>query len=191
MTNLPRCSECGGEVQLLAKSGRARMLFRDIIVSIPDNFKVPTCAKCSEEFMIPEVSIYLDCELQSSLGERCPTPVDKQLEYLRTLPKGWYDSTSSAFEPEALSWLSKLLMVLVEALKLPQPYIYPTPEGLVRIEWPGKNCEIITTFNLHLRTVNALAVRLDSNKMYGISVLLTGADGEAKLRQFLIDHWKI
>ena len=57
---LPRCAECGGTVVFLAKPGRTREYRRGVALPIPDAFEIPTCSKCGEEYMIPEVSEELD-----------------------------------------------------------------------------------------------------------------------------------
>jgi DNA-directed RNA polymerase subunit RPC12/RpoP len=56
----PRCPECGGKVEFKAISGRMREYRKGIMLSIPDDFPIPTCSKCGEEMMIPEVSCELD-----------------------------------------------------------------------------------------------------------------------------------
>lgn len=57
---LPRCSECGGPVKLLCEPGRTREYKRGVFFKIPHDFEIPTCIKCGEEFMIPEISEKLD-----------------------------------------------------------------------------------------------------------------------------------
>jgi hypothetical protein len=61
---LPRCSECGGPVKLTARIGRTREYRRGVALPIPDDFEIPTCTRCGEEFMIPEVSEPLDALLE-------------------------------------------------------------------------------------------------------------------------------
>jgi transcriptional regulator with XRE-family HTH domain len=69
-TQLPRCSECGGKVQLLAKPGRTREYRRGVVLPIPDDFETPICTSCGEEFMIPEVSERLDALLEEEFLAR-------------------------------------------------------------------------------------------------------------------------
>ena len=61
---LPRCSECGGAVKLIARSGRTREYRRGVALPIPDDFEIPTCTRCGEEFMTPEISEPLDLLLE-------------------------------------------------------------------------------------------------------------------------------
>lgn len=67
---LPSCSECSGEILLLAKSGRTREYRRGIILPIPEHIEIPTCNDCGEEFMIPEVSEVLDPILHTEFLNR-------------------------------------------------------------------------------------------------------------------------
>lgn len=61
--SLYRCVECGGDVEMVAKSGRTREMLRGVHVPIPDDFKIPTCTRCGEEFMSLDVSEPLDALL--------------------------------------------------------------------------------------------------------------------------------
>jgi DNA-directed RNA polymerase subunit RPC12/RpoP len=63
-TRFPRCSECGGEVRLMERLGRVREVVRGTRLSIPDNFAIPTCVRCGEEFSL-DVSEKLDAVLAS------------------------------------------------------------------------------------------------------------------------------
>jgi hypothetical protein len=72
---LPRCSECGGQVKLIAAPGRTRLMKRGLIAPIPATFAIPTCVMCGEEYMIPEVSDVLD----EMLMERAPSEQERTL----------------------------------------------------------------------------------------------------------------
>jgi len=58
--NFPRCSECGGTVELRSAPGRTREYRRGVFLEIPEDFGIPTCMLCGEEMMVPEVSDRLD-----------------------------------------------------------------------------------------------------------------------------------
>jgi hypothetical protein len=51
-------------VRLLAGQGRTREYKRGVRMQIPDDFLLPTCAKCGETFWIPEISNVLDAILE-------------------------------------------------------------------------------------------------------------------------------
>ena len=136
--------------------------------------------------MASDVSLAEEGEEQTRPG--CPTPVDAQIESLGALPGGWYDETSTAYDPSSLAWLGKLLLGLLDGFQLPRPYVYPTPEGLARAEWSGASWEIVSSFNLRARSVEVMAARTDSDEMHEITVPLSEPGGESKLGRFLTEH---
>ena len=54
------CIECGGSVQLRSGMGRTRECVRGVKSKIPDDFLLPTCGRCGETYMSPEISSVLD-----------------------------------------------------------------------------------------------------------------------------------
>lgn len=63
-----------------------------------------------------------------------PNDVGARLEELRQLKKGWLDGKGKAMDPKDLDWLEQKFNALYPE-GLPTPYIYPTPEGGVSLEW--------------------------------------------------------
>jgi hypothetical protein len=61
----PRCPECGGDVEMIAREGRTREIERGIHVAIPSDVKIPTCTLCGEEMMSLDVSEPLDEALRT------------------------------------------------------------------------------------------------------------------------------
>jgi hypothetical protein len=133
-----------------------------------------------------DVSLAEEGDEQTRPG--CPTPVDTQVESLKALAPGWYDETSPAYEPANLDWLAKLLLGVLDGFQLPRPYIYPTPEGLARAEWPGTRWEVISNFDLATRHAEVVAVRVDSEETHEVTVPLTDPGAESKLGRFLQEH---
>jgi len=72
VSKFPRCGECGGQVELQAKSGRTREFVPGVHLPIPDDFEIPTCVKCEETYMSPEVSGPLDSILGGLFMTRLP-----------------------------------------------------------------------------------------------------------------------
>jgi hypothetical protein len=136
--------------------------------------------------MASDVSLAEEGEEQTRPG--CPTPVETQVESLKSLAAGWYDESSQAYDPSSLAWLGKLLLGLLDGFQLPRPYIYPTPEGLARAEWSGAAWEIVSSFDLGSRSVEVMAARANSDEMHEITVPLAEPGGESKLGRFLIEH---
>lgn len=58
-----RCGECGGSVLPRARPGRTREFKRGVYLSIPDDFEIPTCVACDEEYMSLDISEPLDAIL--------------------------------------------------------------------------------------------------------------------------------
>ena len=136
--------------------------------------------------MATDVSLAEEGEEQTRPG--CPTPVDAQVESLKSLAPGWYEPSSPAYEAIALDWLRKLLVGLLDGFQLPRPYIYPTPEGLARAEWSGAAWEIVSSFDLGARSVEVMAARANSDEVHELTVPLAEPGGESKLGRFLTEH---
>ncbi len=118
----------------------------------------------------------------------CPTAIDEQIGSLRALVPGWYDGTGAAYAKEALDWLAKLLKGLVEGFRLPTPYLYPTPEGLARAEWPAADWEIVANIDLGARSAEVLAARADGNEVHELPVTFGEPGAESALGRFLSDR---
>ena len=61
-------------------------------------------------------------------------PVRMRLDELRRLKDGWLDGLGKAPTAESLDWLARTFCAQYSA-DLPRPYIYPTAEGGVQLEW--------------------------------------------------------
>jgi hypothetical protein len=118
----------------------------------------------------------------------CPTSVDEQLDALRVLSPGWFDEASPAFEGGALEWAAKLLRGLVDAFQLPNPYLYPTPEGNIRAEWSTPSWEVSLEMSPTSKRADALATRLDSDEVRGYPVATVEPGAESRLGKFLSEY---
>ena len=63
-----------------------------------------------------------------------PLDTEGQLNQLRALEDGWLEGEGEAPSNEGLDWLSQAFARFYPAY-LPAPYIYPTEDGGVQIEW--------------------------------------------------------
>jgi YgiT-type zinc finger domain-containing protein len=59
------CMECGGDVRLSPGVGRTRELERGVHLLIPDEYLIPTCSRCGEEYFSPEITEPLDAYLKT------------------------------------------------------------------------------------------------------------------------------
>ena len=135
-----------------------------------------------------DVSLAEEGSDRASLG--CPTSVGDQVDALRSLPDRWFDDDSRAFDPVTIEWLGKLLSAVQDAFDLPTPYVYPTPEGHARAEWPGSGWEVIVSVDLQKREAALTAVKLGSDRIDEDHVSLMKAGGESRLGKFVVEHLK-
>ncbi|NTU49721.1 MAG: hypothetical protein HGA87_02295 [Desulfobulbaceae bacterium] len=63
-----------------------------------------------------------------------PLDISERLDELKNLNDGWLDGEGTAPNPEVLNWLSNSFTRYYSA-ELPLPYIYPTAEGGIQVEW--------------------------------------------------------
>ncbi len=133
-----------------------------------------------------DVSLAEEGSERVSLG--CPTAVGDQVESLRSLPDRWFDDDSRQYDAGALEWLGKLLGAVQEAFGFPTPYVYPTPEGQIRAEWPGSGWEVIVNVDLQKKEATLTAVKLGSDRVEEDHVAFTQAGGESRLGKFVVEH---
>lgn len=51
-----QCGQCGNEVRLLSGPGRTYCLVYGVPSPIPDDFEIPTCIQCGNEYMTLKIS---------------------------------------------------------------------------------------------------------------------------------------
>ncbi len=115
----------------------------------------------------------------------CPAPIDRQIAALASLEDGWYDETSRKYEPDELRCAARLLGSVCDTFRLPIPYIYPTPDGLVRAEWSSDKAEVILNIDLCGKTADAIAALVGPDDVDELTVQLSDHDAERVLGSFL------
>ena len=76
--------------------------------------------------------------------------VPARLDSFRTLTQGWMDGLEPAPDPDGLQWLADSFDSLYPD-DIPLPYIAPTHEGGVEMEWSVGGCSAILEINLDAR----------------------------------------
>lgn len=73
-----------------------------------------------------------------------PTPLSRadRLAELADLPDGWHYGAGKSIPAAEIAWLVSLFATM-EALALPPPKLFPTPEGHVQAEWTFENGTMI------------------------------------------------
>ncbi len=127
-------------------------------------------------------------ETDSAQFKSCSIPVEEQIRSLLDLGPGWFDEQSPAFQREPMDELAKTLRGLVEAFRLPTPFIYPTPEGATRVEWSTRAWEVAATINLTSKEIDAFAAKVDSSEVHELPLILGSPGAEPKLGRFVADH---
>lgn len=80
-----------------------------------------------------------------------------RFEYLFTLRDGWLDGEGKAPDANGLVWF------LTEWIKripstIANPYIYPTPDGNIQLEWTANHYDIEIKVNLRTKKINVFAL---------------------------------
>ena len=73
--------------------------------------------------------------------------ISAQLDDLRLIKNGWLEGEGLAPPPEELDWLSRVFDDHYPE-NLPLPYLYPTEEGGVQVEWSLKQNEVTLRIDL-------------------------------------------
>ena len=73
--------------------------------------------------------------------------LDARLEELSTLRDGWFDGEGTAPTRATIDHAASSIRSLTAEGNVPTPYLYPTPEGDIRAEWPLADGEITATFD--------------------------------------------
>lgn len=64
--------------------------------------------------------------------------LDERFAEMEALEEGWLDGEGHAISPSALSSAKERIEFAISK-EIPIPYIYPTPEGHLSIEWESNN----------------------------------------------------
>jgi hypothetical protein len=123
-----------------------------------------------------------------SPARACSTPLAEQVGALGALAPGLVDGPSAAYDPHALAWCLALLTGITTAFHLTTPFVHPTPEGHVRVEWPARGWNVALKLDVVTRSAVARAVSTRDDMIVEVSVQLTDAGAESTLGAFVSKH---
>jgi hypothetical protein len=93
-----------------------------------------------------------------------PNDVTARCEELALLKTGWCDGGGVPPDREGLKWFNTAWEAL-ERDALPQPYIYPTEDGGIQLEWTIANSEISAEVDLASKTAVLRSVDVATGDM--------------------------
>ncbi len=105
-----------------------------------------------------------------------PNDVLFRIEELKTLKDGWLDGKGRAPHEQQLDWFARDFEAYYPA-DLPYPFIYPTPEGGLQVEWSGPQIELSLEADLAKRAGTWHALDMQSDDEEHGNVDLSAADG--------------
>jgi hypothetical protein len=129
-----------------------------------------------------------DVVVQGPVG--ASSKIGEQIESLRALEDGWLDGEGFAIDGPGLDWVAAVLNRMVASKLLPFPFIYPTEEGGVRVEWSTDRWELGVTFDLASHHARALAADMQSDDFEESQFDWLDKYAESKLVAFVVDHLK-
>jgi hypothetical protein len=119
----------------------------------------------------------------------CRLSLEDQVRNLEHLAPGWYDADSPSFARTDLTWIAHLFKGVVESFDLPNPYVYPTPEGEVRVEWSGEPWEVSVVVDTKHRRSEVFATQVMTGEIHENAFALAEAGAESKMGRFLSQHF--
>ena len=83
-----------------------------------------------------------------------PRDIDGQVESLRAVPAGWADGYGEAVNRDGLAWLHHVMLTKISFGDDIMPYMYPTEDGNVSVEWTIGS--VVADLEINLDTHQAL-----------------------------------
>ncbi|HEX8912384.1 MAG TPA: hypothetical protein VF796_08480 [Humisphaera sp.] len=116
-----------------------------------------------------------------------PNDFPARIEELSFLKDGWLDGDGAAPLPGGLEWLADTWETSFPD-DLPSPYVYPTPDGGVRLEWTAGNWELSASLDLVTKRAELMSVLMGTDDVGDFEVDLATTDGWTALANFVRDR---
>ncbi len=104
------------------------------------------------------------------------TTVPARLDELRLLKDGWLEGKGLAPSQQGLDWLSQSFDHYFPD-DLPLPYIYPTAEGTIQVEWALKPNEVTLEIDLSTHASQWHSLNLETDEESSHELNLADVDG--------------
>jgi hypothetical protein len=128
-------------------------------------------------------------EQTASLQILDPNDLAAQLEDLATMQDGWLDGKGIAPRRENLDWFAAAWEKNIP-LELPKPYIYPTPEGGIQLEWSQGGWELAAEIDFKEKTALLVGVNTINKNDVELQSNLKTSEGWIQLIDFVKNHSK-
>ena len=116
-----------------------------------------------------------------------PLDIGARLDELLQLKRGWFDGKGEAYDPNDLAWIEEI-MTLYYPDELPSPYIYPTPEGNLLLEWEDERFDISLEIDLSAKKGWLHILNLSTEKDEDKEFALINQEGWEALVKKLNDY---
>ena len=112
--------------------------------------------------------------------------VDELVDELSNLNGAWFDeSAGEAIDSQIIHTLKGGVPTLIEHQNLPMPYVYPTLEGGLRLEWDLGNWEVEAEFERN-QQILGLAFNLVTDEEQEFNIEWSSADWPIALSSFVV-----
>ena len=105
-----------------------------------------------------------------------PLDVSMRLDELRKMKDGWLDGEGVAPDREGLEWFETMMEDYYPE-DLPLPYIYPTGEGNLQLEWDMENLDVSLEVDLSTHEGELHILNLTTEETTEVKYHLNDADG--------------
>lgn len=115
-----------------------------------------------------------------------PISLENRLLELATLGPGWFEPDSAALDQNVLASFRALLAALL-AGGVPQPFVYPTPEGALQAEWSFPTWEV-TVAVYGTGIAHAHTTHLDSDKGGDLEMSVSSPELVPMLKALILER---
>lgn len=126
--------------------------------------QIAAMARYSDQDELLEVDGITTYSFFDAVDDKQRQRLATRFEEIRALRRGWYEGRGLTFSGQFLDWAERLLLALMVEEES-TPFVYPMPEGELRIEWQCQDWEISTFLDRNQRAqAHALSHTTDEER---------------------------